>query len=328
MPTLTASAPASMSAFAPSAVPTLPAITSMLKRFFTSRTVSSTFSLCPWAVSITITSTSAASSFSTRSNCRTPIAAPTRRRPRASRQAFGCVRTFSTSRMVMSPRSEPLASRRSSFSTRARLMRRSASSAKTSGAAITSFSLVITSCTGIVARSFPSRNFMSRRVRMPTTLPRREPSAVTGNPETPCSAISFAACASVSFGASVTGSTTTPFSERFTFATSRACTSGDRFLWMMPMPPSCASARARFDSVTVSMGAETSGMRSVMLRVSRVAVSARSGVTVLWAGIRRTSSKVMPSRMILASIEGSCGRAPEPSIPRPKTCPRFPNRRL
>ena len=43
IPTLIASAPTSMSAFAPSAVPTFPAITSMEYRFFNSRTVSNTF---------------------------------------------------------------------------------------------------------------------------------------------------------------------------------------------------------------------------------------------------------------------------------------------
>ena len=103
-----------------------------------------------------------------------------------------------------------------------------------------------------------------------------------------------------------------------TFATSRAWSSGVRFLWMMPMPPSCARPRARSASVTVSIGAEMSGMCRSIFRVRRVAVSARSGVTELWAGMRRTSSNVMPSRMILASIGGSCGPRPRPSIPRPK----------
>ena len=37
------------------------------------------------------------------------------------------------------------------------------------------------------------------------------------------------------------------------------------FLWMMPMPPSCAMAIARRASVTVSMAADTSGMLSWML---------------------------------------------------------------
>ena len=34
----------------------------------------------------------------------------------------------------------------------------------------------------------------------------------------------------------------------------------DMLRWMMPMPPCCASAIARCDSVTVSMAAETIGM--------------------------------------------------------------------
>jgi hypothetical protein len=46
---------------------------------------------------------------------------------------------------------------------------------------------------------------------------------------------------------------------------------------MMPIPPSCASAMASAASVTVSIGAEISGMLSSMPRVSRVCVSASAG---------------------------------------------------
>ena len=48
-------------------------------------------------------------------------------------------------------------------------------------------------------------------------------------------------------------------------------------------------------SVTVSIGADTSGMFNSMLRVSRVCVSASPGVKSLAAGISRTSSKVIAS---------------------------------
>ena len=67
MPTFTASAPASARAFAPSAVATLPAITSIVCRFLSSRTVSITFRLWPWAESTTSTSTPASISDATRS---------------------------------------------------------------------------------------------------------------------------------------------------------------------------------------------------------------------------------------------------------------------
>ena len=67
MPTLMASAPASISARAPSAVATLPAITwQALLRRLTASTASSTPLEWPWAVSTTITSTSASSSASAR----------------------------------------------------------------------------------------------------------------------------------------------------------------------------------------------------------------------------------------------------------------------
>ena len=45
-------------------------------------------------------------------------------------------------------------------------------------------------------------------------------------------------------GVTVIGSVTTPDSKRLTLATSAACSAGVRFLWMMPMPPSCAIAIA------------------------------------------------------------------------------------
>ena len=74
-------------------------------------------------------------------------------------------------------------------------------------------------------------------------------------------------------GESVIGFTIMPLSERFTRSTSDACSSIDRFLWMMPRPPCCAIAIARRDSVTVSMAALTSGTLRRMLRVKRVLTS-------------------------------------------------------
>jgi hypothetical protein len=64
---------------------------------------------------------------------------------------------------------------------------------------------------------------------------------------------------------------------------------------MMPIPPSCASAIASADSVTVSMGALTSGMFNSMPRVSLVWVSASDGTNSERDGISRTSSNVMAS---------------------------------
>ena len=65
-------------------------------------------------------------------------------------------------------------------------------------------------------------------------------------------------------GGSVTGSTIIPDSLRFTLSTSATWSSIERFRWMIPMPPSRASAIARRASVTVSIAAETSGISSVI----------------------------------------------------------------
>lgn len=51
------------------------------------------------------------------------------------------------------------------------------------------------------------------------------------------------------------------------------------FLWMMPMPPMRAMLMAMADSVTVSMAAESRGMRNSMEGVSQVEMSTASGVT-------------------------------------------------
>src|SRR5215210_5472460 len=75
------------------------------------------------------------------------------------------------------------------------------------------------------------------------------------------------------------------------------------------MPPACAMAIARCDSVTVSIAALEIGMLSGMLRVNLVAVSASVGRTSLRAGTRETSSKVKASVMSPASIvlpQGGC----------------------
>ena len=98
----------------------------------------------------------------------------------------------------------------------------------------------------------------SRLVTMPTT---RLPSS-TGRPEMRCLRVSSSTSRTVIVGGMVIGSFTTPLSKRLTFATSAACAAGVMFLWTMPMPPSCASAIARRDSVTVSMAADSSGMFS------------------------------------------------------------------
>ena len=107
MPTLTASAPASISARAASAVAMLPATTSTGTASLIRRTISITPAEWPCAVSTTITSTPAATSASTRSSASgpTPTAAPTRSRPCSSFVASGYWIVFWMSLTVIRPRS-------------------------------------------------------------------------------------------------------------------------------------------------------------------------------------------------------------------------------
>ncbi len=103
---------------------------------------------------------------------------------------------------------------------------------------------------------------------------------------------SSSTCSTVCSGVMTTGSCTTPDSYRLTFDTSAACCSAVMFLWMTPIPPSCAMAMARRASVTVSMAADTSGRFRVMLRVKRVTREVSLGRTWEYAGTNNTSSKV------------------------------------
>src|SRR5215208_1889865 len=75
----------------------------------------------------------------------------------------------------------------------------------------------------------------------------------------------------------------------------------ERFRWMMPIPPSRARAMARRASVTVSMAADTIGICSEMLEVSRAAVDTWEGKTCDRQGTRATSSNVNPSLTNLSS---------------------------
>ena len=69
------------------------------------------------------------------------------------------------------------------------------------------------------------------------------------------------------------------------------------------MPPSWARAMARGASVTVSMAAETMGVLSAIVRVSRVETSTWAGRTSDFWGTSRTSSKVRASGNLSSSIQ-------------------------
>ena len=248
-----------------------------------------------------MTSASAASSASTRSSWCTPTAAPTRSRPWPSRQASGKRSCLAMSLIVMRPVRRPSPSTSSSFSTFCSLRIVSASGSVVPGPPVIS-RVLITSDSGV---SSSERKSMSRRVTMPTTRPLRTPPSVIGTPEMFCVRISERASEAFAVGGSTCGSGMTPLADRFTLVTSRAWASTERFLWMTPRPPSWARPMASCDSVTVSIGADTSGTFSVRFRVSGAEVSTSPGMKSLKLGSSSRSSKVMPSERIRASPERS-----------------------
>ena len=84
-----------------------------------------------------------------------------------------------------------------------------------------------------------------------------------------------------------------PLSLRFTRSTSSAWRSIGMLRWMMPMPPCCASAMARCDSVTVSMAELTMGMFS---RDVPGQTGARVGLRRHHAAARRLQEYVVESK--------------------------------
>ena len=257
------------------------------KCFFTQRTRSSTPCEWPWAVSTTSTSTPAATSASTRRSVSppTPTAAPTSRRVAASLAAFGLSLFFWMSLTVIRPRSSNASLTTSTFSMRFRCSSDSTSSEAAPSLTVTRRSFLVMMWRTGSSSSVSKR--MSRWVTMPASWPSLP---TTGTPEMLCAWVSASTSRMLVSGPTVIGSRITPDSNFLTLATSAACCSSGRFLWMMPMPPSWAMAMARRASVTVSMAAETIGSFSRRSRVRRVPRSTSLGRIVEWAGTSETSS--------------------------------------
>ena len=148
-------------------------------------------------------------------------------------------------------------------------MRRASSKPVPIGAVIRASRPVMTS---VIERSRSSSKSRSRVVTIPSRLPSR---STTSRLETSLRDIWSEASRMVRFGLVVWTSRTTTSSGRLTRATSAASSSIDMKRWMMPMPPSCASATARRASVTVSMLALTIGHTEL-----EVARQPRRGVDV------------------------------------------------
>ena len=97
----------------------------------------------------------------------------------------------------------------------------------------------------------------------------------------------------------VTGLTTIPDSNFFTFLTSSICSSIFIFLWIEPMPPDWAIAIAIWDSVTVSIAAEIIGISKLTDLVNNVLVFTFFGKIEDDVGFNNTSSKVRESCIFL-----------------------------
>ncbi len=221
----------------------------------------------------------------------------------ASLAALGLSWLFSMSLTVIRPTQLKPASTTSSFSMRRWCRSRLASSGSTLSRTVTRFSRVISSET-FWSGSEAKRT--SRLVRMPTSRPvfwpPLPPFSTTGIPEMPCARISARASASVASGPMVTGLTTMPDSNFLTCRTCSACSAGVKLRWMTPMPPACAMAMASRASVTVSMAAEMIGILRSMSPAMRVRMSVSPGITSEWPGCRRTSSKVSASGPVTVSM--------------------------
>ena len=193
IPTLTASAPASMSAFAAAPVAMFPAITCKFGYFaLIFLTASRIFLECPCAESTTITSTCALTSASTRSIILPviPTPAPQRRRPCSSFADCGYLICFSISLIVISPLRLKSLSTIGSFSFLAFARIFLASSRVIPSGAVIRFSEVMDSLIFLLKSV---SNFKSRLVIIPT----RRPSFVIGTPEIRNFAIRLSASASV-----------------------------------------------------------------------------------------------------------------------------------
>src|SRR5688572_5202110 len=220
---------------------------------------------------------------------------------------------------VMRPFSRPRPSTTGSFSMRCSWRIAWASSSVVPTGAVTRSSDVITSRIG---RERFDSNWRSRFVMIPTS---RSAFSTIGTPLMWKRSIRSYASRSKASAVNVIGFRIIPLSDRFTRSTSPAWSSGARFLWMIPIPPSRAIWMAMADSVTVSMAADRSGMRSSMPRVRRDETSVSFGWTSEWPGTSNTSSKVSASLTMRAADEGGMGE--DRAAPRKRQRRRLPTLR-
>mmetsp|Transcript_66963 Transcript_66963/g.146025 ORF Transcript_66963/g.146025 Transcript_66963/m.146025 type:complete len:241 (-) Transcript_66963:144-866(-) len=219
---------------------------------------------------MTMASTPASARSRTRSLSagRVPMAAATISLFSLSFVARGYSAAFLRSVRVMRATSRPSLFRMGSLPfLESRMIWLAAGSSMPSSAVTSSALFVIASETGVEPRF--SRKSVSRFVTRPSSSLSMLPSFVTTKPVKPTFFRRASSSSIVIDAGTQMGCMMKPFLYFFTLATSSACTSAERLVWMTPMPPSRAIAMAMFDSVTVSIGLDTIGVFRAMFREKR-----------------------------------------------------------
>src|SRR3989344_1734043 len=142
----------------------------------------------------------------------------------------------------------------------------------------------------------------SKRRSLFVTIPTSFPPSTTGKLLIPNALLSSLILVRLSVEEMVVGLLIIQCSARFTFSTSAAWFSAERFLCITPIPPSRASAAAVACSVTVSIAALTIGMFRVILGVILVRRETSFGSTLEAAGTTSTSSKVSAYSLGILSL--------------------------
>mmetsp|Transcript_50508 Transcript_50508/g.109917 ORF Transcript_50508/g.109917 Transcript_50508/m.109917 type:complete len:294 (+) Transcript_50508:772-1653(+) len=291
MPTRSPSTPLSIRCFACLFVTTLPPTTWISgSSCLIQRTISCWKTLSPWLLSMMTASTPAAASLRTRSLSagRVPTAAATLSLFCESLVASGksvCFcRSFRATRATRQPSEVTIGSLAFFESIRVWF----AAFRSTPSGAVTSFPIGVMMEPTCAARSF--RKSVSRFVTTPRSFEPILPSTVTGKPVKPHFLRSSSSSASVVAVGMHLGSMMKPLLYCFTSITSLHCSSTGRFVWMTPMPPCSAMAMAILLSVTVSMGLDTTGVRSGIFFEKREFSSTSCTPKLMCPGMQMRSS--------------------------------------
>mmetsp|Transcript_26920 Transcript_26920/g.62559 ORF Transcript_26920/g.62559 Transcript_26920/m.62559 type:complete len:329 (-) Transcript_26920:219-1205(-) len=264
MPTLSPSTPACNSGCACFGVTTLPAMTSReWNCCFTFLMKSTCSATDPWEASRNRTSIPASTKQRTRSSSDSfgRTEAPTSSCRFASIAAFGKFFTFFRSDLVTSATSSPSSLRMGSLPFLLWTSLSSASPSEMGSQAVMHCALGVMTAESLVLLS--STKSMSRLVTMPKNLLPIMPMSVMQTVDASCVCLMLSKSATVCVCDNTKGSMMKPFSHFLTRSTCLACSAAEQLQCMTPIPPMRAHAMAMLASVTVSIGAATSGAFSV-----------------------------------------------------------------